>query len=780
MIFKRDKCRFVKPAVKSIHPFVESLESRCLLSANSHFQQLRSPHPHLHRHHAPVRMATPTIALLKKAGHFGRAKPAAGTASPTGYTPTRFRNAYGINNVSFGGIIGDGTGQTIAIIDAHRNPNVVADLHAFDLQYGLADPPNFTVVNQFGGSAASVSVDVGWALEIALDVEWTHVVAPKANILLVEANSASYDDLLAGAASYAAHQPGVVAVSMSFGGPEYDTQTADYGSYLTTPVGHAPVTFLAATGDTGAYEDSSNTTLKTISFPSASPTVVAVGGTSLFSDAAGNGATESGWNGSGGGISAYESQPSFQQGAVTQVTQSFTQRTVPDISFVANPSAGGVSVYCSIYNGAATPWLTVGGTSLSTPAVAGLVAITAQGRALAGLDPLDGANTLLPRFYNLPLSNFRDSTTGSNGFYGRTGYNAGPGYDLVTGIGSPLANLAVPQLVSGGPFVIKTLQPTSYNGSISSVTFKFSQAIDPNSFSATLGGISSFTDPNGADLTGQITGSTWINPTTLQVQFATQTLAGNYSLSLSPQIQAVDGTQMDQNGNYIPGEADDGFTANFSLVPAAAVVNRGILYNNSVFDNNTPAAGVGDNAAIAPDKTALLPGQTATFANYTSYDKGINGLVIDATNLTNGAALNASDFIFKTTIDGTTWVAAPPPTGVSFRAADGINGSDRIELLFADLSIRNAWLQVTVKADATTGLAAPDVFYFGNLVGCSGNHVNQAIVNNTDAIAARIKINTAATITSVLDYNRSGMVTNTDVITVRINNLHSIPLIVGP
>lgn len=761
MTFKRGSHRAHQSVDLSVISTMESLECRWMLSANSHMKQVN--HAHLHRSH--VRTATPILATLKHAGkhagHTRRARPAVATASPTGYTPSRLRNAYGLNNINFGGIVGDGTGQTIAIVDAFRNPKIVEDLHAFDLQFGLPDPPNFTIVGQDGGPVSSVLIDTGWGLEIALDVEWAHAMAPGANILLVETVSADLGDLIGSGVDYARNQPGVVAVSMSWGSFEWNREEIEFGSIFTTPAGHAPVTFLAATGDSGTPG----------TYPAYSPNVVAVGGTNLVSDnPSGNNASESGWNGSGGGISDFLPQPSYQQGTVTHVTQSTTFRTTPDISFAANPSAGGVSVYDSFSNGAATPWQTVGGTSLSSPAVAGLVAITAQGRALAGLSPLDGAATLLPRLYNLPLSSFRDSITGNNGLA------AGAGYDLVTGIGSPLADRVVPQLVSGGPFVIRPLQVASYHSSVSAVTFHFSTPIDPNSFN-TLTGITSFRDPNNNDIRASITGYSWIDSVTLQVQFTTQTLPGNYSLGLGAQIQSVGGTSMDQNGNYIPGEVGDGFVSQFTVTQPTTIVNRRVLYNNSVYDSNTPTAGSEDNGAVAPDKTALLPGQTATFANYTSYDKGINGVIIDAVSLANGPAMNASDFIFKVSTDGVNWSPAPVNVGLAVRAGEGVNGSDRIEILFADATITNEWLQVTMKADASTGLTVPDVFYFGNLVGGTGQHVNIAIVNTTDISIAKQAVNSPATITSIADFNRNGIINITDVSIAKLNNQHTIPLI---
>jgi subtilase family serine protease len=107
------------------------------------------------------------------------------TTYSSGYTPAQISKAYGFNLVN-----GNGSGQTIAIVDAYRDPNAAADLHVFDQQFGLGDP-NLTIVNQTGGSAGSVAVNSGWSTETALDIEWAHAMAPQAKILLVEANSAN-------------------------------------------------------------------------------------------------------------------------------------------------------------------------------------------------------------------------------------------------------------------------------------------------------------------------------------------------------------------------------------------------------------------------------------------------------------------------------------------------------------------------------------------------------------------------------------------------------------
>ena len=161
---------------------------------------------------------------------------AGGSPSPPGYTPAQIRHAYGFDQISFNGAAADGTGTTIAIVDAYDDPNIASDLHQFDLAFGLPDPPSFTKVNQRGRTTGLPAPDAGWITEIALDVEWAHAIAPRASILLVEANSNSDNDLYA-AVNTARNYAGVNVVSMSWGGDEYSGETSD-DSFFTTPAGH--------------------------------------------------------------------------------------------------------------------------------------------------------------------------------------------------------------------------------------------------------------------------------------------------------------------------------------------------------------------------------------------------------------------------------------------------------------------------------------------------------------------------------------------------------------
>ena len=285
------------------------------------------------------------------------------TSGPTGMTPAEIRSAYGFNSVTFsGGVAGNGAGTTIAIVDAYDDPNIANDLHQFDLAFGLPDP-TFTKDNQTGGTTLPAA-NKSWSTEIALDVEWAHAIAPGANILLVEANSSSFSDLLT-AVNTARNAAGVVAVSMSWGGSEFSGETS-YDSDFTTPAGHAGVSFFVSSGDDGAPA----------SYPAASPNVVSVGGTTLYLERQ-QLQQRIGLERQRRRTEQLRISARYQKGVVTQ---SSTARANPDVSYDADPNTG-FPVYDSYNNGTADPWGQWGGTSDAAPQWAALTAIADQGRA---------------------------------------------------------------------------------------------------------------------------------------------------------------------------------------------------------------------------------------------------------------------------------------------------------------------------------------------------------------------------------------------------------------
>ena len=263
-------------------------------------------------------------------------------------------------------------------------------------------------------------------MEISLDVEWAHAIAPAANIVLVEANSDSFSDLLT-AVKYAANYSGVSVVSMSWGTDEFNGE-ASYDSYFTTPAGHTGVTFIASSGDSGVT-----------SWPAVASNVLAVGGTTLSVTSSGTYSSETAWSDSGGGVSKYEALPSYQK----MIGVSASGRVTPDVSYDANPSSGFL-VYDTVSGSGANGWTTVGGTSAGA----------AMGRHPRHRQPRtrgqrpghtdtgerDALHALRHRF----RADFHDMTSGSN--TGR--YSAAKGYDGVTGMGSPIVNSLVTDLAT--------------------------------------------------------------------------------------------------------------------------------------------------------------------------------------------------------------------------------------------------------------------------------------------------------------------------------------------
>ena len=364
----------------------------------------------------------------------------AATSGPTGTMAAAMRTAYGMDSITFGSVAGTGAGQTIAIVDAYDWPSMTTDMATFNARMGL---PSCTLikVNQTGQTTNLPAADAkgGWGVETAMDVEWAHAMAPQATILLVEANSANDADLYT-AVDTARNWPGVSAVSMSWGGDETSADSAnDY--HFTTPAGHTGVTFFSSSGDNGKYSGAGTSTV-IAGYPAVSPNVVAVGGTNLTMGAGNVWSSETGWGngtssmtsgGSGGGVSKYAAEPTYQRSVVptSMSGSSSPKRVIPDIAADADPATG--ASVCSSYDyTTAAPWDVIGGTSLSSPLWAGMMAVFNQGRVANGLASMDGRTEFLPKLYALPAADFHDITSGNNG------YAAGAGYDMVTGFGSPI------------------------------------------------------------------------------------------------------------------------------------------------------------------------------------------------------------------------------------------------------------------------------------------------------------------------------------------------------
>jgi 3-phytase len=204
----------------------------------------------------------------------------------------------------------------------------------------------------------------------------------------------------------------------------------------------------------------------------------------------------------------------------------------------------------------------------------------------------------------------------------------------------------------------------------------------------------------------------------------------------------------------------------------ASVVGRHVFYNNSAGDGHDSAANGADDAAIAADKRALLEGQAATPASYTTVSRGINGLMIDTWLLPAAARPTGDDFLLEIPDDAGGWTMMRSVPQVSVRRVAGASGADRITLTLPDGAVRNTWLRVTARATANTGLASPDVFYYGNLVGDTGDAPagRTPVVNAADVLRTRRALfSTDPTTRERFDFNRDGAVTAIDLHLARRN-----------
>jgi hypothetical protein len=314
--------------------------------------------------------------------------------------------------------------------------------------------------------------------------------------------------------------------------------------------------------------------------------------------------------------------------------------------------------------------------------------------------------------------------------------------------------------------------PDPHVGPLGAVTIRFSEAVTGvNLTDFTL------TRDGGANLlgSGQTAstsdgGVTW----TLGGLSSVTAPAAQYSLTLNAAGAGI----TDLAGNALTTGATEAWEVD------ATVVGRLTFYNQSNFDRVNIAADISDDIAIAADKQALLPGQQASFANVTSYVRGINGVMIDTFGMVGTPTPGDLQFRVGTGGDASTWASGPAPLAILLRKGAGAGGSDRLTVTFPGGSIVNAWVQVTLKANAVTGLPAPDVFYFGNLVGETGNVPSgaaTAAVNAMDIAATRNqRFNTSVPVTSRYDFNRDGKITTADLLVVRSSEGASLSMITAP
>ncbi|WP_339130266.1 S53 family peptidase [Streptomyces sp. f51] len=352
-----------------------------------------------------------TEYMAEKAYAKGVTPEAATASTPSGFGPTDLRSAYGLTSAASS----NGSGETIAIVDAYNDPNAAADLATYRSYYGLSacTVANgcFKQVSQTGSTTSLPSSDSGWAEEISLDLDMASAICPKCNITLIEAKSSSMANL--GTAVNEAVTLGAKYVSNSYGGSESSSDS----SYDTSYFKHTGGAITVSAGDEGYGAE----------YPAASQYVTSVGGTALTkATSTSRGWTESVWKtssteGTGSGCSSYDTKPSWQ------TDTGCSKRTISDVSAVADPATG-VAVYDSY--GITAGWYTFGGTSASSPIIAGVYAL--------GGTPSSGSYPAKFPYTAAGTSALNDVTSGNNGSCS-TSYlcTATTGYDGPTGWGTP-------------------------------------------------------------------------------------------------------------------------------------------------------------------------------------------------------------------------------------------------------------------------------------------------------------------------------------------------------
>jgi hypothetical protein len=665
----RHRCRFTTR--RSLPPLIEHLENRAMLSTT---------------------VVQPTFVLMPMGGG-----PPAGA-----YAPAQILQAYGFNNISFSGAPGTGKGETIAIVDAYDDPKIQSDLNAFDSQFGLA-PTTVIRVNQTGGTSYPASDSSGgWELEESLDVEWAHAIAPQASIMLVEANSASDTDLLA-AVKYAAAHANVV--SMSWGGSEFSGETSDDSAYFAK----AGVVFVASSGDSGAPA----------SWPAASPNVLSVGGTALTLGASNAWSSEAGWNDSGGGPSTSEPQPSYQKGVVTQTAKA---RGTPDVAYDASPSTG-FAVYDSVpYSGTTYGWLGVGGTSAGAPQWAALVAIADQGRAASGQPAINSTNPqeVMNVLYKNP-GDFHDITSGTS--VGTPHYSAGLGYDYVTGLGSPIANLVVGSLVgtTTAPAASDTLALAATTAETAGASFNLTVTAE-NSTGATDTGYLGTVHFTSGDIQASLPG----NYTFTAADRGTHTFAVTLKTAGGQSITAADTTTSAINGNLSGLTVSPAAASQFILSGLPSTTTVGVAQTVTVTAEdpygNVATGYAGTVQFTSSDTAASLP------ANYkfTTADLGVHAFAFTfRTAGTQRLSVTDTSAQFSATQSGITVAPAAPLNLVASAVSSsqinltwsGSNGATGY-LIQQSTSGTTGWTQVGSTSGGSnitfqqTGLSAGTTYYY--------------------------------------------------------------------
>lgn len=649
----------------------------------------------------------------------------AGSAVAT-YTPAQIRAAYGLPAIPAAGTSLSaaqaaqfGAGQTIYIVDAMHNPNVAAELAAFNSKFGLptcttkaiatnaalplaapsAAACELSVVysNASGAMTATApAYDSGWSTEISLDVQWAHAIAPLARLVLIEAPDSSVNNLLAAVALANKMGPGVV--SMSFGANE-GNWTASADSYFST----ANMSYLAAAGDSGAG----------VSWPAVSPKVLAVGGTSLTYSGTGS-RSEVVWSGSGGGTSAYTATPSYQTSAVPGLG-TVPRRTVSDVAMNANPNTG---QYVAVISpgSTSTQWVSAGGTSMSTPQWAALLAVANAMRVQGSKALLGAPHSVLYGQISVNASSyagaFLDVTSGNNGTCATCSAHAG--FDTPTGLGTPNGSNLL-SVLSGAtvtnPPVVASASITGQVGTALSFTVSASA---PNAVTYSLSGA-----PSGMTIasTGVVS---W--PTPVAGTYAVTVVAKDSKTGLSGQgvytvtvtapvaptvtaatINGSPGTALTFNVNATGTNA---LSYSLSGAPTGMSINA----STGVVSWASPVLGTYSVTAIAKDSKTGLSGQAVYTVKIAASTTTSGGLSVSAPAIT-GTAGKAVSGTITITDSGVSWVSVSisgAPLGMSFSMTgltvtakwpSPVVGSYTLTIVVADSAGRRVQVQmpVTIK-----------------------------------------------------------------------------------
>jgi hypothetical protein len=632
-----------------------------------------------------------------------------GMSSPLGYsspsgapiTPNDMREAYGLgiynsSSVTFNGVQGTGAGQTIALIEGGSDPDIAADLTAFDSYWGLPAPPSLNQYNATGGTTLPAVGDVG---ELDLDVEWAHVMAPQASLVL-------FDGSLYTGMTTAADWPGVSVISVSYG-----ISGTEGVSEFETPTGHNGVTFFGAAGDSAGD----------VFDPSKSPAVVSVGGTALT--VANNAwSSETGWSASGGGVNTAENQPTYQSGIVSAYSTQY--RVEPDVGMDSDPSTG-VAVYDEYDNGTTDPWSAiVGGTSLGTPLMAGIVAVADQGRVAEGLTSLDGYTQTLPRLYQIytanAASNFHQIAVNN----GTPVY--GSGYNENAGLGSPIANNLIPDLAGGDtitgqafidnndngvydsgvdtPLANKTVYLDLYNNGVQEPTdptattnssggYTFTDVIGSWTGKVRLAGASGYATENNTTLTTAYDSSQTYNlvfsaATTYTATATPSTVtASNTSLGVTISGTAAPNLTYTWAATTVPTGATPVFSANGTAAAQNTTVtlNEAGTYVFTVTAANSTGQSVTSSVTVTVNQTATsiaitpvspnLTGGTTQQMTATEYDQFGYAMATQPTNFvwsisSGNGSINSSTGIYTAPSSGT--LATVKATVSTFSATDQV------------------------------------------------------------------------------------------------------------